>query len=162
MTRAQVRSAVGDWVAGANISHLNQIYTSFPKRINFQANSTAGEITRAAGVVFIRSEQESRVAIGGKSDGWKRVDYDVQFQIYTHSVEAQSQDAMDAFDVIVDAVKARLRAGGHRLGLDDGDVIWQAAEPAITVQYGEPMTNDGGATEIWAALEFTVTQMIRQ
>lgn len=161
MSRSEVRSTVGSWIAGANIAHLNQIFTSHPKRINFQANSTAGEMTRAAGVVFILSENESRVAIGGASDGWKRIDYDVQFQIYTHSVENYAQDAMDAFDAIVDSVKARLRAGGHRLGLTDGDVIWQAAEDSIRVQYGEPMTNDGGATEIWAAVEFTVTQMIR-
>ena len=161
MSRAQVRSAVGEWIAGANIPHLNQIFTSFPKRINFQANSTAGEMTRAAGVVFIRGEDESRIAIGGASDGWKRIDYDVQFQIYTHSVENYAQNSMDAFDAIVDAVKDRLRAGGHRLGMTDGDVIWQAAEDSISVQYGEPMTNDGGATEIWAAVEFTVTQMIR-
>ena len=161
MSRQEVRTAVGDWIAGANIAHLNQIFTSFPKRINFQANSMAGEATRAAGVVFISSEGESRIAIGGANDGWKRIDYEVQFQIYTHSVTQYSQDAMDAFDDIVDAVKARLRAGGHRLGKPDGDVIWQAAEDSIRVNYGEPMTNDGGATEIWAAVEFTVTQMFR-
>jgi len=161
MSRAQVRSAVGTWVAGASIPHLNQIFTSFPKRINFQANSTAGEMTRAAGVVFIAGEDESRIAIGGASDGWKRIDYDVQFQIYTHSVEQYAQDSMDAFDAIVDAVKDRLRAGGHRLGQTDGDVIWQAAEDSISVRYGEPVTNNGGATEIWAAVDFIVTQMIR-
>ena len=161
MTRQQVRQNVGTWVADAAIPHLNQVFTSFPKRINFQANSSAGEMTRAAGVVFIRGEREDRVALGGASSGWKRVDYDVQFQVYTHSVEQYAQDAMDAFDAIVDAVKERLRAGGHRLGASSGDVIWQAAEPEIMVQYGEPMTNDGGATEIWAAIEFTVTQMIQ-
>ena len=68
---------------------------------------------------------------------------------------------MDTFDQIVDAVKAQLRSGGHRLDLPDGSKIWQAAEPGISVQYGEPLTNDGGATEIWAAVEFTVTQMIQ-
>jgi hypothetical protein len=161
VSRQEVRSAVGNWIAGANIPHLNQIFTSFPKRINFQANSTAGEQTRGAAVVFIAGEDESRIAIGGASDGWKRIDYDVQFQIYTHSVAQYSQDAMDDFDAIVDAVKARLRGGGHRLGMTDGDVIWQAAEDSIRVSYGEPMTNDGGATEIWAAVEFTVTQMFR-
>lgn len=161
MSRAEVRTAVGNWVAGASIPHLNQIWTSHPKRINFQANSYAGEMTRAAGLVFIASENESRVAIGGANDGWKRIDYSVQFQVFCHSVEAQSQDAMDAFDAIVDAVKARLRSGGHRLGMTDGDVIWQAAEPSISVTYGEPATNDGGATEIWAAISFTVTQMFR-
>lgn len=161
MTRAQVRTAVGTWVAGANIPHLNQIYTSHPKRINFQANSTAGEMTRGAGLVHILSEREGRVAIGGAYSGWKRIDYEVAFQLFTHSVEANSQDAMDTFDAIVDAIKDRLRAGGHRLGETDGSVIWQAAEPGITVQYGEPKTNDGGATENWAGIQFTVTQMIQ-
>jgi hypothetical protein len=161
VSRQEVRSAVGNWIAAANIPHLNQIFTSFPKRINFQANSTAGEQTRAAGVVFISAEDESRIAIGGASDGWKRIDYDVQFQIYTHSVAQYSQDAMDDFDAIVDAVKVQLRAGGHRLGQTTGDVIWQAAEDSIRVNYGEPVTNDGGATEIWAAVEFVVTQMFR-
>lgn len=161
MSRQTVRTAVGNWVASANIPNLNQIFTSFPKRINFQQNSTAGQATRAAGVVFIAAETEERIAIGGANDGWKRVDYTVQFQIYTHSMQNYAQDAMDDFDAIVNAVKAKLRAGGHRLGQTDGDVIWQAAEPGISVDYGEPMTNDGGATEIWAALTFTVTEMIR-
>lgn len=161
MSRQEVRTAVGNWVAAAAVPNLNQIFTSFPKRINFQANSTPGQMTRAAGVVFIANETEDRIAVGGANDGWKRVDYDVQFQIYTHSMYPNAQDAMDAFDAIVDAVKAKLRAGGHRLGMTDGDVIWQAAEPGISVNYGEPLTNDGGATEIWAAINFTVTQMIR-
>jgi hypothetical protein len=162
LTRAQVRSNVAQWIADAGISHLNQVFTAHPKRINFQANSTAGEINRFAAVVFIRGERESRVALGGASSGWKRVDYDTVVQLYCHSVAAYTQDSMDAFDIVVDAVKERLRVGGHRLGLTDGDVIWQAAEPEITVDYGEPMTNDGGATEIWAGIEFTVTQMIQR
>ena len=161
MSRQQVRQNVGTWVASASVPHLNQIFTSFPKRINFQQNSTAGEMTRAAGVVFISAENEERIAVGGPNSGWKRVDYSVEFQIYCHSLQNYAQDAMDDFDNIVDAVKDKLRAGGHRLGLSDGDVIWQAAEPQITVSYGEPKTNDGGATEIWAAISFTVTQMIQ-
>lgn len=161
MSRADIRSNVATWVAGGAIPHLNQIFQAHPKRINFQSNSTAGEMTRCAGLVFIRDENESRVAIGGASDGWKRIDYTVDFQIFAHSVQSLSEDAMTDFDTVVDAVKARLRAGGHRLGLSSGDVIWQAAEPGISVSYGEPVTNAGGATEIWAAITFTVTQMFR-
>jgi hypothetical protein len=118
-------------------------------------------MTRGAGLVHILSERESRIANGGAYSGWKRIDYEVAFQVFTHSVETNSQDAMDTFDAIIDAVKDRLRAGGHRLGETDGSVIWQAAEPGITVQYGEPKTNDGGATENWAGIQFTVTQMIQ-
>ena len=161
MSRQQVRQAVASWVASESIPHLNQIFTSHPKRINFQANSIAGELTRAAGVVFIRDESEIRIAVGGPYSGWKRVDYTVDFQIFSHSMQNNSQDARDDFDAIVYAVKDKLRAGGNRLGQTDGDVIWQAAEPQINVTYGEPATNDGGATEIWAAVEFTVTQMIQ-
>lgn len=161
MSRQEVRNAVANWVVAANIPHLNQIFTSHPKRINFQANSYAGEVTRGAGLVFISGESESRIAIGGAYDGWKRIDYTVQFQVFTHSVAANSQDAMDDFDNIIDAIKAQLRAGGHRLDNADGDIIWQAAEPNIDVTYGEPATNDGGATEIWAAITFMVTQMFR-
>jgi len=161
LSRAQVRAAVGTWVAGGNVTNLNQIFTSFPKRINFQENAAAGTASRAAGVVFISGESEDRVAVGGASDGWKRIDYDVEFQVFFHSMANYAQDAMDDFDAIIDGVKDRLRAGGHRLGQSDGDVIWQAAEPNISVAYGEPKTNEGGAVEIWAAIAFTVTQMIR-
>lgn len=161
MSRSQVRNAVGNWIAEAGIPNLNQIFVSHPKRINFQANAAAGQMTRAAGLVFIADESDSRIANGGAYSGWKRIDYTVQFQVFTHSMHPYTQDAMDDFDAIIDAVKQKLREGGHRLGLEDGDVIWQAAEPSISVIYGEPTTNEGGATEIWAAITFTVTQMIQ-
>jgi hypothetical protein len=161
LSRAEVRAAVGNWVAAANVPNLNQIFTSFPKRINFQENAAPGTASRAAGVVFIQQESEGRLAVGGPTDGWKRIDYEVEFQIFFHSMANYGQDAMDDFDAIIDGVKDQLRAGGHRLGMPDGDTIWQAAEPDISVVYGEPKTNDGGAVEIWAGIAFTVTQMIR-
>jgi len=161
MSRAQVRAAVGDWVAKSGIPNLNQVFTSFPKRINFEQNAPVGSFTRAAGVVFIQGEMEERIAIGGAYNGWKRIDYDVVFQVFTHSMQNRAQDAMDDFDAVIDGIKDKLRGGGHRLGLPDGSIIWQAAEPGITVQYGEPKTNDGGAVELWAGIQFTVTQMIQ-
>ena len=161
MSRAEVRTAVGTWVADAAITNLNQVFTSFPKRLNFEQNAAVGSATRAAGVVFIASESEARIAVGGPYSGWKRIDYEVVFQIFVHSMQNYAQDAMDDFDAVIDAVKDRLRSGGHRLGLSDGTVIWQAAEPEISVEYGEPKTNDGGAVEIWAGISFTVTQMIQ-
>lgn len=165
MSRKVVREAVANWIASAQITTLNQVFTSFPKRINFQVDSFPGQNSRAAGVVFIESENESRLAIGGVTSqgeglGWKRVDYQVAFQIFHHSLQRDPVDAMDDFDQVIDAVKERLRNGWHELGENNPDRIWQAAEPGIDVQYGEPLTNDGGATETWAAIRFTVTQMI--
>ena len=161
MSRRQVRDNVVRWVGEAQIDTLNQVFTSFPKRINFQVNSFPGQVSRAAAVVFIESEGETRIAIGGAYDGWKRVDYEVALQVFHHSLQKNAEDAMEDFDNVVDAIQDRLRAGGHTLGNTDLNIIWQAAEPQVNVQYGEPLTNEGGATETWAAIRFTVTQMIR-
>jgi hypothetical protein len=154
MSRRVVRENVANWIASAQITTLNQVFTSFPKRINFQVDSFPGQNSRAAAVVFIENEQENRIAIGGVGDmsqggfgkGWKRVDYGVALQIFHHSLQRNAED--------------RLRAGQHTLGNDNPNEIWQAAEPNLDVQYGEPLTNEGGATETWAAIRFTVTQMI--
>lgn len=168
MSRSTVRSAVQKWIADAQITQLNQVFTSFPKRINFQVNSFPGQVSRAAAVVFIENETESRIAIGGVGPmaeggygkGWKRVDYGVALQIFHHSLQRDAVMAMDDFDQVIDNVKERLRMGQHTLGVENPNIIWQAAEPAIDVQYGEPLTNEGGATETWAAIRFTVTEMI--
>ena len=161
MSRKQVRDNVVRWISEEQIPTLNQVFTSFPKRVNFQVNSFPGQVSRAAAVVFIESEGETRIAIGGAYDGWKRVDYEVALQVFHHSLQRNAEDAMSDFDDLVDAIQDRLRAGGHTLGNSDLNIIWQAAEPQINVQYGEPLTNEGGATETWAAVRFTVTQMIR-
>ena len=163
MSRAQVRSAVANWIAtDPNLPYgLNQVFTSFPKRINFEQNSIAGQMTRAAAVVFIASESEQRIAVGGAYNGWKRIDYNVTVQVFVHSMENYAQDAMDAYDQIIDGVKNRLRGGGHRLGMEDGNIIWQAFEEEINALHGEPKTNDGGATEQWCEISGIVTQMIQ-
>ena len=158
--RTGVRATLYNWLNTGNITGLNQIFTSFPKRINYQVNSQAGQLSRAAVVIFIQSERESRIAIGGAFNGWKRVDYSVILQVYQHSLERDAQDAMTAFDTLIDAIKARLRAD-HNFGDTTGTLVWQGAEPEINTTYGEPATNDGGATETFAEIQFDVTEMIQ-
>lgn len=167
MSRKVVRAKVAEWISSAQITNLNQVFTSFPKNLNFQVNSFPGQQSRGAGIVFIESENETRIAIGGVGDmpigegkGWKRVDYMVAFQLYMNSQQRNSEDAMEDFDNLIDAIKDRIRAGQHTLGEIDPNLIWQAAEPFIDVSYSEPQVKDNGTTDIWAAIRFTVTQMI--
>jgi hypothetical protein len=159
--RTGVRATLYNWLATGNITTLNQIFTSFPKRINFQVNSQAGQLSRSAVVIFIQSERETRLAIGGATSGWKRVDYSIILQVYQHSMERNSQDAMTAFDTLIDAIKARLRAD-HNFGDATGNLVWQGAEPVINCTYGEPATPEGStATETFAEIQFDVTEMIQ-
>ena len=158
--RADVRATLFNYLKGANIYQLNQLFTSFPKRINYQVNSKPGQLSRAAGVIFIQSEREKRIAIGGATNGWKQVDFTVVLQVFHHSMQRDAEDAMTDFDTLIDNIKATLRAD-HRFGDTTGNLVWQGAEPAIDTLYGEPVTSDNGATETFAEIRFDVTEMIQ-
>jgi hypothetical protein len=158
--RTQLRSTLYNYLTSASIPTLNQIFTSFPKRINFQVNAQSGQMSRAAAVIFIQSERETRLAIGGATNGWKRVDFQVILQIFHHSVQNNAEDAMTDFDTLVDNIKDTLRAS-HNFGDSSQVNVWQGAEPVIDAMYGEPVTSDSGATETFAEIRFDVTQMIQ-
>jgi hypothetical protein len=51
--RTGVRSTLSAFIANPPIETLNQVFTSFPKRINFQVNSQPGQLTRAAAIVVL-------------------------------------------------------------------------------------------------------------
>jgi hypothetical protein len=67
---------------------------------------------------------------------------------------------MTDFDTLIDNIKERLRSD-HNFGDTTGNLVWQGAEPVINGRYGEPATNNEGATDIFAELEFDVTEMIQ-
>lgn len=158
MSRTNVRSQVASFLSTATIPDLNQVFTSFPKQINFQTNAQAGQKSRAAAVVFIQREHEERIALGGAKSGKKRVDYDVVIEVFHHSLHNNAEDAMADFDLTIDGIKDRLRSD-HRFGDTSGDIIWQGAEPLLDVEYSEPSSSERGATETWAVIRFQVTQI---
>ena len=161
MSRSTVRAQIATYLQGGFIQGLNQIFTSFPKRINFQVNAMPGSLSRSALIVFIQNENESRIAIGGAHSGWKRVDYSVILQVYFQSSQRTAELAMADFDTLIDGIKDYLRAD-HNFGDTTGNIVWQGAEPAITTSYGEPATDSGtGVTDIYAQIQFLVTEMIQ-
>ena len=158
--RKQVRSTLAGFIAPPAIDGINQVFTSFPKRIDFQVNSLPSQVNRCIAVIFIESETESRIAVGGAHSGWKRIDYTVVIQLFHHSLERLAEDAMDNLDGIIDDLKDKLRSD-HRFGDTSGTLVWQGAEPVIDVSYGEPLSQKGNSIETWASVRFTVTQMIQ-
>jgi hypothetical protein len=158
--RTGVRETLYNFISNPPIPTINKVWTSFPKRISFQENSLPGQLSRAQVIIFISSENETRLAIGGATNGWKRVDYNIILQIYQHSIVRNAQDAMIDFDTLIDNLKERLRSD-HNFGDPTGNLVWQGAEPIISARYGEPSTTKEGATETFAELEFMVTEMIQ-
>jgi len=165
--RAQVRETLYNYIMPPQVDGINQVFTSLPKRIDFQINALPSQQSRVAAVIFIESETETRIALGGFNGGdngihagWKRVDYTVVIQLFQHSLSRSAEEAMDDFDYVIDALKQRLRSS-HTLGDPTGTLVWQGAEPLIDVAYGEPISQKGTATETWASMRFIVTQMIQ-
>ena len=158
--RGGVRATLANFIANPPIATVNQVFTSFPKRINFQVNSQPGQLSRSAVVIYIAGETESRIAVGGAHNGWKRVDYTIILQVYQHSMDRNSEESMTAFDTLIDNIKTRLRSD-HNFGDTTGTLVWQGAEPAINARYGEPATSNEGATETYGEIEFLVTEMIQ-
>jgi len=165
--RAQVRQVLYNFINPPQVDGINQVFTSLPKRIDFQVNALPSQQSRVAVVIFIESETETRIALGGFNGtddgahaGWKRIDYTVILQLFQHSLSRTAEEAMDDFDYVIDCLKERLRSD-HTFGDPTGALIWQGAEPQIDVTYGEPMSQKGTSTETWASMRFTVTQMIQ-
>jgi hypothetical protein len=165
--RKQVRQTLYNFINPPQVDGINQVFTSLPKRINFQENALPSQQSRTAAVIFIESENETRIALGGFNGtdggihaGWKRIDYSVVIQLFQHSLARTAEEAMDDFDNVIDNLKNRLRSD-HTLGDPSGILVWQGAEPIIDVAYGEPLSQNGTSTETWASMRFTVTQMIQ-
>ena len=158
--RAAVRATLSNFISNPPIQNVNQVMPSFPKYINYEVNAQPGQLTRSAVVVYIADEYENRLAIGGAHSGWKRVDYTVILQIFCISFHRDSLSVMADFDDVVDNIKARLRSD-HTFGDPSGNLVWQGAEPVIQARYGEPSTEKEGVTEIFAEIQFPVTQMIQ-
>ena len=160
MSRATVRKAVSDFFQPPAVSGLNYVFTSYPKRITgeqFRYGQAAGTKSGAVGVVHIISEREERIAIGGATSGKKWVHYTVEMQVYCHSVELLAEDAMAFFDSVIDGVKAHLRSDRW---LNDYPVIFEAGERELAGYYGDPKVTGDGASEIWGAVRFEVSEVL--
>ena len=158
--RAAVRSTLANFIKAPNVDGINQVFTSFPKRIDFQTNALPSQLSRTAAVIFVESEKENRLAIGGATNGIKRVEYSIVIQLFHHSSERKPEDAMDDFDKVIENLKTKLRSD-HQFGDPSGIFVWEGAEPVISVSYGEPDSSSGTYTDTWASVRFDVTQMIQ-
>lgn len=160
MSRATVRSAVVNYFAPPAVTGLNKIFSSMPKRVEgtwFRYGQPAGTRSGSVGIVLINSESEERIAIGGEYSGKKMVRYEVELQVYQHSLHQHAEDAMADFDTTIDSLKARLRANRR---LNDYPIIFEAGEQYLDGEYGEPKVMADGSTEIWGAVRFEVSEVL--
>ena len=161
MSRETIRSAVATYFQPPAVLGLNKVFTAHPKRIEgqwFRYGQPAGTYSGAVGVVAIMSEEEERIGIGGAHSGKKWVHYEVQLEVFMHSIQRHAEDAMADFDILIDGIKAKLRADRY---LDQApNVVFEAGEKYLEGVYGEPRVLNDGSTEIWGAIRFEVSEVL--
>jgi hypothetical protein len=161
MSRQTVRNAVATYFQPPAAGGLNKVFNAHPKRIEatwYGYGQPAGTQSGAVGVVAIMGETEDRIAIGGATSGKKWVHYEVQLEVFFHSVHRHSEDAMLAFDTVIDNIKAKLRA--DRYLNQSPTIVFEAGEKYLDGVYGEPRVLSDGSTEIWGAIRFEVSEVL--
>lgn len=163
MSRATIRDAIIDYFAPAGVSSITgvaNIFRSWPRIVQPEQIIQAGAKAGAVAVVVLERDFEERVALGGATSGKKRITYQCRLDVKFRAVfdeDESGEKAMDAFDLVIDAIKAKLRTDRT---LAAPSVVFQAGEePLMEGEYGDPVL-DGETIEIWGGVRFIVSEWI--
>lgn len=120
---------------------------------DFALDASTGIMSSSVAYPYFEGATESRIATGEK-----RIDYVVALIFQFRSWHTDADDAIDDFDDLVDAIKARVRAD-KRFGTG-GTPIWQAGEH--TLEHASEATQYEVAPQqkLLAFVRFDVTEMI--
>lgn len=177
MSRSTVRTAVADWFAAGDVPGLQKIHRNEP--FDFWGTSffPDGGDTGVVMYVHIDGESERRVTtpaqapgvVAASAAGWKEITYRVGLVINAWSLpknDAGDEDAsvlaMDDFDALIEAVKARAREdrtlGGAVYSLGTGGPT--QADDIVVVSDMPGLWTDG-YVHIRSVVQFTVTDWLR-
>lgn len=149
---------------------LGSVRYSYGKEVNmndFFVNQPAGHGFGAVSIVTINSDRESRESIGGPplldssgnivGGGWKMVTYSVTMDSYFISQEHYAEHAEANCDVLIEAMKERLRQDRTLGGicLDAGETSF-----GLRVSQQHPTQDQNRRTLITFNIQFEVRVMI--
>lgn len=164
MGRRTVRTAVASYM-GSGVAGLNQVTRAKPR--NVKPGSYGISTTRrfgAIGWLYIEGEHEHRMSspvVAGK----KQVTYMVGLRVDFRSELSDTETGIDAYDDIIEAIKAKLRAD-PTLGTGPNGVVFQAGEgdlagaPDIEVIADEPQESSHTTTTIRSVVRFMLVEII--
>lgn len=152
MSRATVRAAVTAHLDG-QVTNLNAVHSAKPRSWKTTENRYDGtQPSAAVGYVHIESVVDRRAATGKRF-----LEYTVGLVFLFKSRRTDSEQMMDEFDELVEAIKARLRLRPP-LGVTDG-TIFEAAEHLLEDLTDEPQKK-ASHVAMWGVIRFDVSEWI--
>lgn len=138
MSRTTVRNAVANYLSGAGITGLSTVFAYPPKLTpegDFYQGSAPDHKSGAVVYVWINTQREQRIALGGFTNGRKMVSYEFVLDCYFRSTTPKAEDAMAENDAFIDSLIGEIRA--NRI----------ANAPGVIFQWGEGGHNGGNDIE---------------
>lgn len=176
MGAAEVRKVLAAYFAPPAIPGLATVYRGFPVTLQGSDWPIGSDTAWGAGsYLSVRESREKRISVGGAHGGIKKLTFECalvvffRWQFTDHGPYNQTDGWVDPFDNLMDALKVRLRAD-RTLGCGSEGPVWQAGEgdgegesDDVRVLVDDAQVDeDSGQVVVWAALEFTVVEMLAQ
>jgi len=174
VSAAAVRKVIAAYMAPPSVPGLATVFRGLPVTIQPQDWPVGPDTGWGAGAyVHINDIREKRISVGGPTGGIKKVVYDCalviffRWQFSDHGPYNTTDGWTEAFDGLIDAITERIR-GDRTMGCGSEGPVWQVGEgdgegdgDDIRTQVDAPH-EDSGQVIVWAALEFTVVEMVNQ
>jgi hypothetical protein len=163
--RKAIRTAVAAYFAPPAVAGLAQMTRAKPRNVKSGAfGISATQRYGAIGWVYLEGEHEYRMSAPSGA-GQKMVTYGVGLRVDFRSELSDTATAIDAYDDIIEAIKAHLRAD-PTLGTGPNGVVFQAGEgdlasaPDIEVISDLPQESEQTTTTIRSVVRFLVLETI--
>lgn len=125
MSRESVRGAIVEYLTNANITLLTDVLP-FPPKLTVEGDFYNGNDPnhKSGCIIFlwIESERENRIAVGGATNGRKMVEYNFLMDCYFRSTDPLSENAAQENEEFLDSLIAAIRAS-RTAGTSDGTIF---------------------------------------
>lgn len=128
MSRAAVRSAIQQYLQGANIQFLGTVFAHPPRWTNetdFTLNGFPGQGTGFVIYIHLRRQNEFRMALGGATSGMKMRPYKCVLICLQNSKKPHTEDVDNDNDIFLDSLVSAIQANRN------------AGNPSAVFQWGE-------------------------
>jgi len=167
MSRTAVRNQIATYLEGANVTFLNSVKkfpAKFTSEMEFFQGEDPGHSSGCIVYLYIATQKETRIAVGGAHNGRKAVEYEFVLDCFMRSTHRKSEDAgvdNDSFlDSLVTAIRADRNAGNASLIFQWGEGNFPGGvDLDITSYY--PRTINGSATtmQVYSQVRVTVIEI---
>jgi hypothetical protein len=168
MPKTEVRNAIFEYLTpeNSNIKYLGTVYPALPKVAN--ESDLFNFVPPGTGVgaliyMFIESQEETRIALGGPHQGRKFRPYTLSLLCVLKSDLTTSAEGQVAFDEFIDSLTDYIQADRNA---GNPNVIFQWAEgnerggPDLRIDYPVPKTVNGGVMLFQAVARVTVCEVL--